>query len=66
VWTSTDGGKAWTPATVVRDHDGSYVARYTVPTTGAASPTLSIRTQATDADGNDITQTIVDAAATAR
>lgn len=65
VWTSVDGGKNWTKATVAGGHDGAYTVRYRTPTAPAANAKLSIRAQATDADGNDVTQIVIDAVALA-
>jgi hypothetical protein len=65
VWTSTDGGKNWIKATVVGGHDGAFTVKYRTPSAPAANAKLSIKAQATDADGNDVTQTVIDAVALA-
>jgi hypothetical protein len=61
VWTSTDGGTTWQSARVLQGRDGSYTAIYTVPSVSATDGYVSIKAQASDAAGNDVTQTIVDA-----
>jgi hypothetical protein len=57
LWTSTDGGKTWQPAQVTGGRDGTFTAAYTVPAS-ATGGSVSIKAQAADAAGNDITQEI--------
>ena len=64
LWTSTDGGTTWQPARVSGGRDGTFTAAYAVPASGT-SGYVSIKAEATDAAGNDITQTITDAYAIA-
>lgn len=64
VWTSTDGGKVWHQATVKRNGGGSYTASYTVPRLSTTAGTVSVKVEATDAGGDDVSQTIDDAFST--
>lgn len=66
LWTSVDGGKHWDKARVVpkgRGHGGAQtfhvIALY--PELAETSGTVSLRAQATDAAGNQIEQTVIDA-----
>jgi hypothetical protein len=61
VWTSTDGGQTWVPASVSGQHDGTFTATYSVPPVSATDGAVSLKVQATDAGGNDITQVVTDA-----
>jgi hypothetical protein len=66
VWTSTDEGKTWTPARVQPSDRGANGARTfsvmtNLPQLDQTTGTLSIKAQATDADGNSIDQTITQA-----
>ncbi|TCC58641.1 hypothetical protein E0H73_25300 [Kribbella pittospori] len=54
---SSDNGATWQPASV-RNHHGSYQATYTHPQKGQS---VSLKVQATDTDGNAITQTLTNA-----
>jgi hypothetical protein len=58
VWTSSDGGTTWQPATVTRGHDGQYTVSYDAVAPSSAGGTVSLKVQATDAAGNDVTQVI--------
>ena len=60
LWTSTDGGRTWQPAQVTGGRDGMFTAVYTVPASGTNGH-VSIKAQASDATGNDITQTLSNA-----
>jgi hypothetical protein len=60
VWTSIDGGQTWTPAQVA-GHHGTFTATYSVPQVSATNGAVSLKVQATDVGGNDITQIITDA-----
>jgi hypothetical protein len=61
LWTSTNGGSTWQQATVTGGHDGTFTATYTLPAASATNGYVTIKAQASDAAGNDITQTIPDA-----
>jgi hypothetical protein len=61
VWTSTDGGDAWTAATVSRTASGAYSAGYLVPSLAKTSGAVSVKVQAADAAGDSVTQTTYDA-----
>jgi hypothetical protein len=61
VWLSTDGGTTWQQAHVASGRDGTWYVPYTLPQLSQTNGYLSIKAQATDAAGNDITQTILDA-----
>lgn len=62
VWTSIDGGNTWTPAASTTNRgNGAFVATYNVPKPSATDGAVSIKVQAQDADGNDVSQTINDA-----
>jgi subtilisin family serine protease len=58
VWISADGGTHWTRTTVTRGKDNAYRVAVTNPR-GAGS--VTIKTEATDRDGNSVRQTVVDA-----
>jgi hypothetical protein len=60
LWISTDGGKTWQP-TDVQGQAGTYTATYRVLDASRTSGTVSLKAQAVDAGGNDVTQTITDA-----
>jgi hypothetical protein len=64
LWTSTNGGTTWTPARVTRGWRGTFKVIYTVPGTGT-NGYVSIKAQASDAAGNDISQVIENAYAIA-
>jgi hypothetical protein len=64
LWTSTDGGKTWQQAHVHSGRGGTFTATYTVPASGT-SGYVSIKAQASDAVGNDISQEIDNAYAIA-
>jgi hypothetical protein len=57
LWTSTDGGTTWQPAQVHGGRGGVFTATYTVPASGT-NGYVSIKAQAVDSAGNDITQEI--------
>jgi hypothetical protein len=61
VWTSVDAGKTWQKATVTGGAGGAYTATYIVPDLSETNGAVSIKAQATDAGGNDITQIILNA-----
>lgn len=66
VWTSTDDGQHWKPALVLPHGRGEHGARdfsviTAVPPLNQTTGTLSIKAQATDTDGNSITQTLTQA-----
>jgi hypothetical protein len=61
VWTSIDGGATWQKAIVTGGEGGTYTAVYTVPDISKTNGEVSIKAQASDADGNDITETILNA-----
>lgn len=61
VWTSTDGGRTWQPARLRDGDEGSHTATYTLPDIQQTNGSLSIKAQATDAGGNDVTQILTDA-----
>jgi len=61
LWTSTDGGASWQPASVTSLGQGSYTVAYQVPALAQTSGTVSIRAQATDAAGDAVYQTIYNA-----
>ncbi|WP_157546680.1 protease-associated domain-containing protein [Hamadaea tsunoensis] len=56
VWTSTDDGAQWTPATVHAGRDG-----YTVTPHMKGTGALSVRVVAVDAAGNQVDQTVLEA-----
>ena len=61
-WTSTDGGATWRPADAITSRGGgAYTVRYTVPPLSATTGTVSLKVQAQDAAGSDVTQTVKDA-----
>jgi hypothetical protein len=64
LWTSTDGGTSWQPAKVTSGGNGTFTVTYTVPASGT-NGYVSIKAQASDAAGNDITQEIDNAYAIA-
>lgn len=57
LWTSTDGGTAWQSARVIRGRSGTFKVIYRVPGSGT-NGYVSIKAEASDAAGNDITQVI--------
>jgi Carboxypeptidase regulatory-like domain len=61
LWTSTDGGTSWQQATVTAGPNADFTADYTVPALSATKGYVSIKAQAQDAAGNDITQTTLNA-----
>ena len=61
VWISVDGGKTWQTTTVTGGVGGTYTASYTVPDLSTTNGAVSIKAQASDAGGNDVTQTILNA-----
>jgi subtilisin family serine protease len=58
VWISADGGKHWLRTAVHRAKDGTYQASIMNPR--GAGP-VAVRTEATDRDGNSVSQTVLDA-----
>jgi hypothetical protein len=58
VWMSTDGGTTWQPARVTGGRDGDYTVAYSVPSSLPAGTGISLKAQATDAAGDDVTQVI--------
>jgi subtilisin family serine protease len=58
VWISPDGGKHWTRTTVKRAKDNAYRVSVTNPRGAAA---ITVKTEATDRDGNKVHQTVTDA-----
>jgi hypothetical protein len=58
LWTSTDGGTTWRSAQVTGHGNGSYTAAYTVPPLSQTTRTVSLKVEATDAGGNNVTQVI--------
>lgn len=61
-WISTDGGAVWHPAAAVTARGGgAYTVTYTLPRVSATNGTVSLKIQAQDAGGNDVTQVIQDA-----
>jgi hypothetical protein len=60
LWTSTDGGTTWQPARVSGGRGGTFTASYTIPASGT-NGYVSIKAQATDAGGDTITQTLINA-----
>jgi hypothetical protein len=65
LWTSTDGGKTWQQARVSGGRGGNFTAIYTVPASGT-NGYVSIKAEASDSAGNDITQKIDNAYAIAQ
>jgi hypothetical protein len=61
---SYDGGATWTPATVTTAGTGRYLAIWT-NAAATAGKHLSFRVTATDAAGDTLTQTVIDAVAIA-
>lgn len=61
VWTSTDGGTTWQPARVTGGGEGDYTAAYSVPSSLPAGSGISLKVQAADAAGDDVTQVISNA-----
>jgi hypothetical protein len=55
LWTSTDGGTTWQSARVTGGSGGTFTVTYTVPASGT-NGYISIKAQASDSAGNDITQ----------
>jgi len=64
LWTSSNGGTTWQPARVIRGWNGTFKVIYTVPAAGT-NGYISIKAQANDAAGNDISQVIDNAYAIA-
>ncbi|HEY1919814.1 MAG TPA: hypothetical protein VGH27_29940 [Streptosporangiaceae bacterium] len=58
VWTSVNGGATWTKAALASGTGGVYTTTISVPELSKTSGTVSIRAQATDAQGNRVSQTI--------
>lgn len=65
LWVSFDGGTTWTQVKVSGDGNGSYTGAYQVPAVSATNGYVSIKAQATDAGGNDVTETVLNAVAVA-
>jgi hypothetical protein len=61
LWTSINGGATWKKATLSSGGNGTYTTAITIPKPGSTSGTVSIKAQAQDAAGNDVTQIIYDA-----
>ena len=59
VWISTDGGSTWQKANVEASGNGVYRAHYVVPALSGTTATVSIKTEARDAMGNEVAQTII-------
>lgn len=55
---SVDGGTTWAPAPAAQQGDGSFVATYNLPQLSSTDGSVSLKVQATDAAGNDVTQII--------
>ena len=55
---SYDSGTSWTPATVTRSGD-HFTATYTTPDPASTDGYVSVRTTATDAAGDTVTQTLI-------
>lgn len=62
LWISTDGGTTWKSARLTGGKGGQFTATYTIP---AGATSVSIKAQASDAAGNDISQEIDNAYAVA-
>jgi hypothetical protein len=58
LWTSFDGGATWRRASVRALGSGSYRASLSVPGLDQTNGAVSLRVEATDAGGNQVTQTI--------
>jgi len=58
VWISADGGKHWTRTNVNRTKDNAYRGSVINPRTAGA---VTVRTEATDRNGNSVRQTVTDA-----
>jgi subtilisin family serine protease len=58
VWTSTDDGATWRPATVGRGKNGQYSVRADYPSLSRTKGAVSIKAQAWDANGNRIEQVL--------
>ncbi|GIH19154.1 hypothetical protein Raf01_73260 [Rugosimonospora africana] len=58
LWTSVDGGATWKRANLHRAGDGSYRTTLNLPAVAKTDGFVSLRAEATDADGNSIRQTI--------
>jgi len=56
VWTSTNGGASWKKAVLTSHGNGAYTTTITVPKLSSTSGTVSIKAQAQDAGGNNVTQ----------
>lgn len=61
LWISTDGGTTWQQVRVAGQDGGTYTGTYTVPALSSTNGYASIKAQASDATGNDVTQTITNA-----
>jgi hypothetical protein len=61
LWISTDGGTTWQQLHTVSQHGGSYLASYKLPALSGTDGHVSIKAQASDTGGDDITQTVIDA-----
>jgi PA domain len=61
LWISTDGGTTWQQLHAVSQDGGSYIATYRVPALSSTNGHVSIKAQASDTGGDDITQTILNA-----
>lgn len=61
LWISVDGGSTWQQEQVSNRGHGDYQSSYTLPTRSHTDGAVSIKVQATDADGNDIVQELDDA-----
>lgn len=60
LWISTDSGTTWQLLQVRDLGHGSYTARYSLPALTQINGTLSIKAEAKDAAGSDISQTLLD------
>jgi hypothetical protein len=61
LWLSTNGGTTWQQAHLTGGRNGTWNAPYTLPQLTQTDGYLSIKATATDAAGNDMSQTILDA-----
>lgn len=61
LWTSVNGGATWKKAALTSNGDGAYTTTITMPRLGSTNGMISIKTQASDADGNDVTQILYNA-----
>jgi hypothetical protein len=60
-WLSTDGGSTWQQARPAGGRGGTWTVPYMLPQLSQTDGDLSIKAQATDAAGNEVTQTILNA-----